>query len=77
MGYYLETPLQKKYIGIHIGIRTNNNNPYEAGAQTITLPDGTIINILYDGIIPYILVWSPTLEEIDSCLCVAFKSWNS
>ena len=60
--YYLANPLQSEDNGINIDIRTNNYYPDDSGAQIVTLPDGTIILILYDGVIPYIHVRCPTPE---------------
>ena len=47
---------------IHIDIRPQKYYPDESGAQTVTLPYGTIIPILYYGVQPYIHVWRPTSE---------------
>ena len=67
----LANPLQSDNNGIQINIRSNKYYGDSSGAHTITLPYGTIIPILYDGVLPYISVWHPTPEEIESCLCAA------
>ena len=38
--------------------------------QTILFPYGTVIPIIYDGVLPYIPVRIPTPYEIDSCPCI-------
>ena len=55
----------------------NKYCPDESGAQTVTLLYGAIINILYDGFLPYIPAWNPTPGEIDSCLYIAFTLQKS
>ena len=52
MEYFLENTLQHddKYY------------PDGSGAQNVSLPDVTIIPILYDGVLPYIPVQCPTPE---------------
>ena len=62
---------------MHIDIRHKKYYPDNSGSKTVTLPDGTIIPILYDDVLPYIHVWRPAPGKIDSFLCVAFISRNS
>ena len=77
MENYFENPLQSEENGTHIDIPTKKYYPNKCGAQTITLPYGTINSILYDGFISYIPVRCPTPEGIDSCIHVALTLWNS
>ena len=60
----LENPLQSEENGIHIDICLENYYPDESGAQNVTLSDGTIITILYYGVLPYIPVLCPTLKKL-------------
>ena len=58
----LTTPLHIDENMIHIDIRHKKYYPEDSGAQTVTLPDGTIITIIYDGVMHYISVLHPTYE---------------
>ena len=64
MGYMMEdcltNPLQSEYNGIHIDIHPKNYYPDDYGSQTFTIRYDTIITILYDGVLPYIPLRSPT-----------------
>ena len=62
MEYALTNPLQSEEIVIHIDIAIKRYYYDESGAQTITLPYGTIITILYFGVLPYIPFRLPTPE---------------
>ena len=57
----LENPHHSDENRIYINISPKKYYPEKSGAHTVTLPDGTIINVIYDGILPYIPVWDPTL----------------
>ena len=75
----LANTLKSEENGIHIYIRTKMYYPDDSDAQTFTLLYGKIIPILYYVVQPYIPVWRPTPEEIDSCICVFFtlrKNWD-
>ena len=39
----------------------------EISTQTIKFPDGTILPISYDNVLPYLSVLWPTSEEINVC----------
>ena len=60
MGYMIEDSLVKTLQsddnGIHIEIRPKKYYTDDSGAHTVTLPEGAIILILYDGFPPYISV---------------------
>ena len=56
----LEIYLQSRYNGIHIDIRPKKYYPDGYCAQTVTLPNNTIISILYEGVLHYIHVQDPT-----------------
>ena len=81
MGYmtedYFEKYLHSKDNGIHVYICHKKCYPDTYGAQTVTLLDGTIITILYDGVLHYTPVIRPTPVEINFYVCVAFASHNS
>ena len=62
MEYPLANTLQRDDNGIQIDIHTNKYYPDDSGAQNVSLPDVTIIPILYDGVLPYIPVQCPTPE---------------
>ena len=64
MKYYLANPLQSEENGIHIDIRPKKYYPDEYVSHTVTLLDGPIIPLLYDGILPYIYGRRLTTEEI-------------
>ena len=74
---FLAKLLQSEDNGICIEIHPNKYYPGDFGAQTVTLSYGTIISILYDSVLPYIPVQSPTPKYIDSCLQVTFILHNS
>ena len=59
MGESLENEPQSDYNRIHIDIHNRKYYPDDYSAQTVTIPDGTIIPILYDGILTYIPVRIP------------------
>ena len=54
MEYLLENTLQSDDNGIYVDIRPRNYYPGDSGSQTVTLPYGTTIPILYDVVLPYI-----------------------
>ena len=66
IGYLMEDSLLNTLYsegnGINIDICPNEYYPAESISQTITIPDGTFIPILYDGVILYIPIMSPTPE---------------
>ena len=77
MEYPLTNKLKSGDNWIHIERPPNKYYLDESGAHTVTLTYGTIIFILYDGVLTYIHVWSPTPKEIYYCLYVAFTPRNS
>ena len=60
-------PIQSEEVGTKVDIRPRHDYGDSDGLQSIKLPDGTIIPILYDGVLPRIPVRRPRPVEIDSC----------
>ena len=63
----LANPIQAEENDVQIDIRPRSFYPNQESAQTIEFSDGTTINILYDGVLPYIPVRRPTPDELDAC----------
>lgn len=63
----LANPIQMEENDVRVDTRPRCFYPGEELAQSITFPDGTRINIAYDGVLPYIPVRRPTKEEIHNC----------
>ena len=63
----LSNPIQSEEAGVGVDLRPKYYYKDEYYAQTITLPDGTTIPILYDGSLPFIPVRRPTRNEIENC----------
>ena len=61
----LESNFQSEEIGIHINTRTKKYYSDDSGAQTITFSDGTLIPILYDGVLSYILVRRSAIKDTE------------
>ena len=60
----LINPVQAEEAGIHIDLRPSRYYPSNIGCQTISFPDGTILPILFDGVLPYLPVRRPTKDEV-------------
>ena len=60
----LINPIQAEEAGIHIDLRPSKYYPSDIGCQTISFPDGTILPILFDGVLPYLPVRRPTKDEV-------------
>ena len=63
----LVNPIQAEEAGVHIDLRPCRYYPPDIGCQQITFPDGTILPILFDGVLPYITVRRPTKDEVQNC----------
>ena len=61
-------PIQSEEAGTKVDIRSSLYYEDSDGLQSIMLPNGTIIPILYDGVLPYIPVRRPRQTEIDGCI---------
>ena len=60
-------PIQSEEAGTKVDIRSRHYYEDSDGLQSIMFPDGTIIPILYDGLLPYIPVRRPRPTETDGC----------
>ena len=64
----LINPIQVEENNIHVDTRNKRFYPNEIDTcQTISFPDGTIIPVEYDGVLPFIPIRRPTPSEIDTC----------
>ena len=64
----LSNPIQSEKAGVGVDLRPRYYYKSEEYAQTIiSFPDGTIIPVLYDGALPFILVRRPTPSKIENC----------
>ena len=63
----LLNPIQSEENGVKIDIRPRLYYPDTTSAQSMVFPDGTRLNIVYDGVLPYLPVRRPTKEEVHSC----------
>ena len=63
----LMNPIQAEEIGVRVDTRPKRYYPDEIGCQSLQFPDGTIIPVLYDGVLPYIPIRRPTKEEVHHC----------
>ena len=61
---FLANPIQSKEYGNREDLRPRDYYNNQEGCQSIILNNGTMITILYDGILPYILARRPNLEEL-------------
>ena len=59
--------IQSEEAGTRVDIRSRHYYEDSVDLQSMMFPDGTIIPILFDGVLPYIPVRIPRPEEIDSC----------
>ena len=63
----LANPLQSEDNDVRVDLRPAKLYPDAPNAQSVTFPDGTVIPLLYDGVLPYIPIRRPLPEEIDKC----------
>ena len=70
----LINPVQAEEAGIHIDLRPIRYYPSDIGCQTISFPDGTILPILFDGVLPYLPVRRPTKDEVQHCRRLAMSN---
>ena len=69
----LANPIQSEENDVRIDIRPKVIYKDES-SQSVTFPDGTIIPIRYDGVLPYIPIRRPTSAEIHSCRRLSMTS---
>ena len=60
----LMNPIQSEFHNVKIDLRPLQFYPGDARAQSISFSDGTILPVLYDGVLPYIPIRRPTKEEV-------------
>ena len=65
-------PIQSEEAGTRVDMRPRHYYEDSDGLQSIVFPDGTIIPILYDGVLPYIPIRRPRPKEIDNCRRIQF-----
>ena len=63
----LMNPIQAEEVEVRVDTRPKRYYPNDIGCQSLTFPDGTIIPVLYDGVLPYIPIRRPTKEEVHHC----------
>ena len=56
----LLNPIQTEEVGARVDTGPKWYEPNEAGCKSINFPDGKIIPVLYEGVIPYIPICRPT-----------------
>ena len=62
----LSNPMQSEEISIRIDLRPRHYYDENCQAQTITFPNGMVLPILYEGVMPYVPVRRPILFEIEN-----------
>ena len=67
MANFLDNPIQYEEYGNRVYLIPRKYYGDQEGCQYIILKNGTMINILYDGVLPYTPVKRTTPEEIDKC----------
>ena len=60
----LINPIQCEENGVRVDVRPRVYYPSSSTAQSLVFDDGTILGIIYDGVLPYVPVRRPTKEEI-------------
>ena len=63
----LSNPVQSDEISIRVDFRSRLYYSEDPHAQTITFPNGTVLPIFYDGVLPFIPVKRSTPFEIENC----------
>ena len=63
----LYNPIQSKESDNRVDLISKYNKGYQEGFQSAILKNGTVITILYDGVLPCITVRPPIHEEIYEC----------
>ena len=71
----LLNPIQAEENNVHIDLRPKRFYPHETTeCQSITFSDGTILPLLYEGVLPYLPIRKPTPDEIDTCTRLSITS---
>lgn len=63
----LSNPIQSEEYGVRMDLRPKKHYASEVSCQTVTSSDGTVLPILFDGVLPFIPIWRPTPDEIQYC----------
>ena len=63
----LYNPIQSKESDNRVDLISKYNKGYQEGFQSAILKNGTVITILYDGVLPCITARPPIHEEIYEC----------
>ena len=56
----LLNPIQAEKVSVRVGTQTKWYYHNDVRCQSLHFPDGTIITVLYEGVIPYISIFRPT-----------------
>ena len=64
----LSNPIKSEIIGIRIDLRPKLYYGEDCQTQTITFPNGMVLLILYEGVLPYMPVRRPTPFEIENSM---------
>ena len=70
----LSNPIQSETNGIRIDLRPKLHYAEDGQTQTITFPNGIVLPILYEGVLPYIPVRRPTPFEIENSMRLELTS---
>ena len=71
----LLNPIQAEEVGIYVDTWPRRYYPNDVECQSLHLPNVTIINVLYEGVLPYIPICPPTKEEFHHCWQFEMNSW--
>ena len=63
----LINPIQAEEIGVQVDTRPQRYYPDIWTAQSLSFPDGTVIKLKYNGVLPFIPIRRPTQDEIHNC----------
>ena len=56
----LLNPIQAEEVVVCFDTQPKQYHPSDFGCQALYFPDGTIITVLYEGLLPYIPIRRPT-----------------
>ena len=63
----LVNPIQCEENNVQVDTRPKAYYPQSPTAQSVTFNDGTVLPLLYDGVLPYLPVRRPTPDKIHYC----------
>ena len=63
----LSNSIQSEEVGVRVDLRPQRYYEGEGNPQSITFKNGMVLPILYEGVLPYLLVRRPTPLEIEHC----------